>query len=169
VIAYKFLREDGTSAFTGFRWELPDGQSGDWVRAPIDPCRGGIHACRGSDLPLWTGRSLYEIELAGEIVERPSKLVAARGRLLRRVAAWDEELREAYTRMCADRAHEVALSSSPPLEAYDAVVEPSVPQGPALLGFLAARIAEERSGPDAFRAERSSQARWLVERLGLEA
>jgi hypothetical protein len=38
-----------------------------------------------------------------------------------------------------------------------------------LLGFLAARIAEERSGPDAFRAERASQARWLAERLGLEA
>lgn len=169
MIAYKFLREDGTSAFTGFRWELPDAEPGNWVQASIDPCRGGIHACRGSDLPLWTGRSLYEIELGGEIVERPSKLVAERGRLLRRVAAWDEELRVAYTRMCADRAHEVALSSSPPLEAYDAVVEPSVPQGPALLGFLAARIAEERSGPDAFRAERSSQARWLVERLGLEA
>jgi hypothetical protein len=169
VIAYKFLREDGTSVFTGFRWELPDGQPGDWVQASIHPCRGGIHACRGSDLPLWTGRSLYEIELGGEILERPSKLVAARGRLLRRVAAWDEKLREAYTRMCADRAHEVALSSSPPLEPYDALVEPSVPQGPALLGFLAARIAEERSGPDAFRAERSRQARWLVERLGLKA
>jgi hypothetical protein len=167
VIAYKFLRGDGTSAFTGFRWELPDGEPGDWVQASIDPCHSGIHACRVSDLPLWTGRSLYEIELGGEIVERPSKLVAARGRLLRRVAAWGDELREAYTRTCADRAHEVALSGSPPLEAWDAFVEPSVPQGPALLGFLAARIAEERSGPDAFRAERASQARWLAERLGL--
>jgi hypothetical protein len=71
--------------------------------------------------------------------------------------------------MCADRAHELALSGSPPLESWDAVVEPSVPQGPALLGFLAARIAEERSGPDAFRAERASQAHWLVESLGLDA
>jgi hypothetical protein len=169
VIAYKFLRADATSAFTGFRWELPDGEPGDWVLAPIDPCRSGIHACRISDLPLWTGRSLYEIELGGEIVERPSKLVATRGRLVRHIAAWGDELREAYTRMCADRAHELALSGSPPLESWDAVVEPSVPQGPALLGFLAARIAEERSGPDAFRAERASQAHWLVESLGLDA
>jgi hypothetical protein len=169
VIAYKFLRTDGTSAFTGFRWELPEDSPGDWVKAPIDACRSGIHACRSSDLPLWSGRRLYEIELQGDIVERPSKIVASQGRLLREVATWDDELREAYTRMCADRAHELALSTTPPLADWDAFVEPSVPAGPALLGFLSARIAEERAGPDAFRAERATQARWLTERLGLEA
>ena len=49
------------------------------------------------------------------------------------------------------------------------VVEPSLPEGPALLGFVAARIAEERSGPEAYHAERARQTDWLVERLGLEA
>jgi hypothetical protein len=169
VIAYKFLRPDGTSVFTGFRWELPDGAPGRWVDARVDPCRSGIHACRVSDLPLWVGRVLYEVELEGDVVVQRTKVVAPRGRLLRRVEAWDEGLRDAYTRMCADRAHELASSVSPPLEAWEAVVEPSVREGPALLGFVAARIAEEIGGSEAYRAERASQTEWLAERLGLEA
>jgi hypothetical protein len=168
MIAYKFLRGDGSSVFTGFRWPLPDGAPGAWVDAPVDPCRSGIHACRLAGLPYWIGRSLYEVELAGEIVEEPTKLVASRARLLRRVAAWNDGLRDEYTRMCADRAHELALGASPPLEQWDAVIEPSVPEGPALLGFVAARIAEEREGTAAYHAERGRQTAWLVERLGLQ-
>jgi hypothetical protein len=169
VIAYKFLRPDGTSAFTGFRWQLPSGEPGEWVDAPVEPCRSGIHACRASDLPVWVGHTLYEIELDGEVVEQRTKVVATRARLLRRVEAWDDELREIYTRMCANRAHELALGESPALDAWDAVVEPSVPEGPALLGFVAARIAEEISGTDAYHAERARQTEWLVKRLGLDA
>jgi hypothetical protein len=167
VIAYKFLRPDGTGVFTGFRWPLPDGGPGPWVDAPVAPCRSGVHACRAGDLPLWAGRVLYAIELAGEIVEQPMKLVASRGRLLRRVDAWDDALRDSYTRMCADRAQELARAASPPLSHWEAVIEPSVPEGPALLGFIAARIAEEISGIDAYRAERARQTDWLVARLGL--
>jgi hypothetical protein len=169
VIAYKFLRPDGTSAFTGFRWGLPDGEPGPWVDARVDPCRSGVHACRASGLPLWVSRVLYEIELGGEIVEARSKLVASRGRLLRRIVAWDDELSDTYTRLCADRAHELAASVAPPLKAWDAVVEPSIPEGPALLGFVAARIAEDISGREAYQAERTAQTAWLVERLGLKA
>jgi hypothetical protein len=169
VIAYKLLRRDGTSLFTGFSWPLPNGEPGRWVDARVDPCRSGIHACRVSDLPYWLGRVLYEIELEGEVVELGSKLVAPRGRLVRRVDGWDDELRDAYTRMCAERAHELAYSASPPLEAWDALVEPSVREGPALLGLMAARIAEEVRGPEAYRRERTRQATWLVERLGLAA
>jgi hypothetical protein len=167
VIAHKFLRPDGTSVFTGFRWPLPDGGPGDWVAAGPEPCRSGIHACRPSELPLWVGRALYEVELDGEIVEAGMKLVAERGRLTRRIDAWDDAAREDYTRMCADRAHDLARGASPPLADWDAVIEPSVPEGPALLGFVAARIAEEISGPEAYHAERARQTDWLVERLGL--
>jgi hypothetical protein len=169
VIAYKFLRPDGTSPFTGYRWSLPDDGPSEWVDASVEPCRSGIHACRRSDLPLWVGRLLYEIELAGDVVEQPTKIVAPRARLLRRVEAWDDALRDTYTRMCADRAHELALGASPPLEDWDAVIEPSVREGPALLGFVAARIAEEISGKNAYHDERAKQTEWLVERLGLEA
>jgi hypothetical protein len=161
VIAYKCLRANGTSVFTAFRWPLPDAGPGPWVEAEIDPCRSGIHACRLADLPYWVGRELYEIELEGEIVTEPTKVVAPRGRLVRRVDAWERELHDAYTRACADRAHELAAG----LRGWDATIEPLVRYGPALLGFMAARMAEERGGPDAYRAERSRQAAWLAERL----
>ena len=168
MIGYKFLRSDGTSLFTGFRWPLPEaGEPGSWVESRVDPCRSGIHACRPADLPAWIGEILYEVELAGEIVELTSKVVAARGRLLRRIDAWDDRLRDAYTRICADRAHEIAHGGSPLLDHWDAYVEPSVRQGPALLGFVAARIGEERWGRPAYHAERARQAEWLVENLGL--
>jgi hypothetical protein len=167
VIAYKFLRADGTSVFSGFGWPLPAGGPGAWVEASVEPCRSGIHACRVSDLPYWAGRHLYELELDGDVVEQPTKVVAERGRLIRRVEAWDAGVRDVYTRMCADRGHELAQAATPPLDAWEAAIEPSVPEGPALLSFVAARIAEERWGPPAYRAERARQADWLAERLGL--
>lgn len=162
MIAYKFLRPDRTSVFAKFAWPV-----GEWVQADVDPCRSGIHACRAGDLPYWAGRHLYEIELDGAITEETTKIVASRGRLLRRIEAWDD-LRDAYTRMCADRGHELARGATPALGDWEAVIEPSIPEGPALLGFVAARIAEEISGPAAYRAERARQTDWLVGRLGLD-
>jgi hypothetical protein len=167
VIAYKFLRRDGTGVFTRYRWPLPDGGAAAWVEAPIVPCRSGVHACRVEDLPLWLGRELYEVELAGEIVEERTKVVASRARLVRRIDAWDDAARDAYTRDCAERAHALARAADPPLAGWEAVVEPSIAEGPALLGFVAARIAEERDGIAAYHAERARQAAWLTERLGL--
>jgi hypothetical protein len=170
VIAHKFLRRDGTAVFSGFGWPLPtNGRFGPWVVAPVDPCRSGVHACRSSDLPYWIGPILYEVELAGEIVEQRSKVVAARGRILRRVVAWDDDAAEDYTRMCADRARELALSAKRPIPDWAEVTLALVPEGPAVLGFCAARIAEEVDGLDGYHREREAQSRWLVERLELGA
>jgi len=169
MIAFKFLRADGTSSFTGYRWELPNGSPGPWVEASIDPCRSGIHGLRPRDLPLWAGKTLWEIELDGDVREERSKVVATRGRLLRQIEAWDDDFRAELTRHCADRAHELANSVSPPLTNWEAVVEPSIPEGPALLSFVAARIAEELGGSEAYQAERARQTKWLSERLRLGA
>ena len=46
-------------------------------------------------------------------------------------------------------------------------IEPAVAEGPAALGFIAARIAEERAGIAAYRAERARQQAWLAARLAL--
>jgi hypothetical protein len=167
VIAYKFLRPDGTGVFTGYSWPLPNDGPGRWVEANVDPCRSGIHACLPRHLPLWAGHLLYEVELSGEIIDDRTKVIAGRARLARRIDAWDEALRDRYTRMCADRARELARAASPPLDQWEAVIEPSVRDGPALLGFIAARIAEEAAGPQAYQAERARQTEWLVEQLGL--
>jgi hypothetical protein len=169
VIAYKFLRPDGTSVFTGFGWPIGNGLPGPWVEAEVVPCRSGIHACRPEQLPLWAGPVLWELELDGEILEDGMKLIAPRARLTRRVEAWDQAMRDRYTRTCADRAHELAREASPRLEQWEAAIEPSVREGPALLGFMAARIAEEVAGPDGYHTERARQTAWLVEQLRLES
>ena len=139
---------------------------GEWLEAGgVEPCREGIHACRARDLPLWLGLGdLWEVELDGEVLEGRTKVVASRGRLVRRIEAWDDEARDAYVDMCAERAHELTRSAGP---GWDDVIEPSKPEGAALLGFIAARIAEANEGPEAYHRERASQARWLVDRLGL--
>ena len=163
MIAYKFLRTDGTGVFTRFPWPLPDGEPGAWVEAPIIACHSGVHACRARDLPLWLGRELYEIELDGEILEERTKIVASRGRLTRRIDGWDDNARAAYTRACADRAHGYAAG----MPDWDMAVEPAAANGPASMGFISARIAEARDGLEAYQAERARQVAWLVERLGL--
>jgi hypothetical protein len=165
VIAYKFLRADGTSVFTGFAWPLPGAEPGAWVDAPVDTCHSGIHACRPRDLPLWVGHTLYEAQLEGEIAQHATKVVASRGRLVRRVEAWDDALRAEYTRMCADRGHELAHQAGVP--EWEQPIELSIPEGPALLGFVAARIAERASGREAYHAERARQTAWLAQRLGI--
>jgi hypothetical protein len=162
---YKFLRADGSGVFTRFAWPLPGDGPGAWVQARPEPCRSGVHACRLAHLPYWAGRVLYEIELDGDVDEHADKVVAPRGRLLRRIDAWDEDFRAVYTRHCADRAHEIARATG--LERWEEVIEPSIPEGPALLGFVAARIADEAGGLEAYHAERARQAAWLGDRLGL--
>lgn len=165
MIAYKFLRQDGTGPFTRFAWPLPgDDGPGAWVDAPVVACRSGVHACRVADLPLWLGRELYAIELAGDVVEERMKVVAPRGRLLRRIGAWDDAARAAYVADCETRAHALAAD----LPDWDAAVGPaSAAGGPAAIGFITARIAEERDGPAAYGAERARQVAWLRERLAL--
>jgi hypothetical protein len=53
--------------------------------------------------------------------------------------------------------------------AWDATIEPSRLEGPALIGFVAARISEELDGVEGYVRERALQAAWLVDRLGLVA
>jgi len=161
VIAYKFLADDGTGVFSRFRWSL-----GEWLEADVDPCRSGVHGCRPRDLPYWIAPALYEIELEGEIVDHMLKIVAPRGRLTRRIDAWNDDTREAYSQMCIVRAAELAAASSRPLPDWAPPPAASA-GGPALMGFIAARVAEETGGVDAYMAERDRQAAWLTENLGL--
>lgn len=108
---YKCLVAGSASPFSGFRWDQPDVRViGEWLHTDgdTDPCRRGIHACRREDLPLWLQPELWTIELAGEVVEGPLKVVATAGRLLDRVTAWDEVAAADYSLACARRAGEFA-------------------------------------------------------------
>jgi hypothetical protein len=167
VKAYKFLTAEGRGVFTGFAWPLPNGGPGAWVEAEVQLCRSGVHACRRGDVSYWLAPALYEIELDGVVVGTGMKVVAPRGRLVRRIDAWNDALREEYSQMCIARAGELA-ASAPELVGPWAPPRAASAAGPALMGFIAARMAEAMGGVDAYVEERARQSAWLAEQLRLE-
>jgi hypothetical protein len=164
LIAYKFLGTGGIGRFTGFRWTADA-----WVEAEgVDGCRVGIHACRVRDLPIWLDDELWEIELAGDVVQGDRKIVGERGRLTKRIERWTPELARAFGRDCARRTRE-RVGFLPVLSGFVADVDRFVAHNRiAIAGFAAARAAELRDGPAAYEAERAAQATWLADRLALE-
>ena len=90
MLAYKFLDAEGRAPFTGTAW-IP----GVWVEAgDASPCRRGVHACRAGDLSHWLSAALWEVELDGAVVDGRHKVAAGRGRLVRRIDAYDTKARE---------------------------------------------------------------------------
>lgn len=109
MIAYKFLRAGRAGPFSGFAWPEP----GVWVRAgtELTPCRQGVHACRGRDLPWWLADELWEIELDGEVQIADHKILASGGRLRSRIDGWTAACRQEYADACARRACDRAVEA----------------------------------------------------------
>ena len=114
MIGYKFLNPDGTGPYSGFSWPLPLQQDlpSAWVevRGRLQLCRNGIHACRVAQLPYWWGPQLWEIELTEPITDAGRVVLGARGRLLRRVGAWDEPTVRRYAQACAWRLRDHSMA-----------------------------------------------------------
>ena len=110
--------------------------------------------------------ALYEIELDGLVAEHAIKVVAPRGRLVRRVATWNDAAREAYGQMCFARAHELVEAAGGRLDGWAPPSAIAFAES-ARLGFIAATIAEQLDGIEAHLAERERQSEWLVEHLTL--
>jgi hypothetical protein len=111
--AYKFLAAGAVGPFTGRPWPAPDARSpGAWIAAPsADLARYGVHACRIEDLAYWPDDELWLVELGGAILEEPFQLAAARGRLVRRVDAWNAGAAREYAGACAWRARDLAAAA----------------------------------------------------------
>ena len=109
--AYKFLASGGAGRFSGFEWPRPEGdEPGAWVSdGPVAVCLTGVHACRVTDLPDWLDDELWEVELDGEVREEASMVVGERGRLVRRLEAWDALAAAALADECAWRARTIAV------------------------------------------------------------
>ena len=109
--AFKFLDAHGATVFTANTWPLPrHGQPGAWVEASsVRPCREGIHACTAGDLAYWINEELWEIELDGEIQEAHRKVVARRGRIVRRIDGWAGGVAAAFPVWCAWRGRDRAV------------------------------------------------------------
>ena len=100
--AWKFLDPGRVAPFGGHVWPAPVGNApGAWV----EPA-GGVFACRLADLPWWIRPELWEVELGGPVRALPTQVGAPRGRLLRRVVAWNEPALRAYGVACAERARD---------------------------------------------------------------
>ena len=109
--AYKFLDAQGVTVISGTPWPLPSGdEPGPWVEAPsVRPCHEGIHACRVEELAYWLSDELWEIELDGEIRAAQHKVVARRGRLVRRLDAWSGGVAAELSTWCAWRTRDAAV------------------------------------------------------------
>ena len=132
MIAFKFLREGRVGPFSGVRWPAP----GEWLHAAAGggrTCEQRIHGCRVEDLPEWMDAELWRVELDGGVAVDCGKLVADRGRLVERVAAWDAALMAAFAEACTLRARDAALL----------VLSPAGAAGRAHAALAAAGGAEE--------------------------
>lgn len=165
MTAYKFLRAGSVGPFTGFRWE-----PGQWVETDrAAPCETGVHACRVDDLPYWCSDELWEIELDGDVVSAGYKVVASRGRLVRRVEAWHKVAAQELADAAAARSR--GLSDAKPrdamLRAYAEDAERRAGQGKVYVAtFIAAVAAEHAGGPHGRDAERAAQVDWFRRLLG---
>jgi hypothetical protein len=181
MIAYKFLADTGVGRFSEAKWPLPeDGKPGAWLSAggPISPCVRGIHASRVEKLPYWLDRELFQIELDGSLLETESALVAERGRLVRRVEAWNDEAWLALCAFCQQRTDETfaRVAAQAPAELERArffvnEVQTFVQMGAyataVYVAAVGAHVASALEPEAAYRAERASQAEFLVTYLGL--
>jgi hypothetical protein len=104
VIAFKFLSSDRVGLYSGVRWPEP----GTWLEAEaeVERCVSGIHALHLEGLLGWIDDELWSCEVAGVVEDDGQVLVAERGRLLERVAAWDETAARDFARACAARGRE---------------------------------------------------------------
>ena len=117
--AYKFTAAGGTT-YNDFAWPLPhDGQPGEWVEVgkPArkeltvwDLCSGRVlHATDTAHLLDWLNEELYEVEIdesSGVIVA--GKIGFRRGRLVRRIEAWNERTARLFACDCAEDALQYA-------------------------------------------------------------
>lgn len=181
MIAYKFLAESGIGRFSERAWPLPQADGpGEWVSVapPVSPCIRGIHATRASHLAYWLDNQLWQIELAGELVETESAVVAERGRLVRRIEQWNEAAWSALCAFCTERTNAMfeRVQRDAPSELQrarflvsevDSFVKMGAYPTAVYVAAVAAHVASELEPEAAYRAERAAQAAFLVAHLGL--
>jgi hypothetical protein len=109
VTAYKFLSSDRVGLFSGIRWPEP----GTWLEADgeVERCVSGIHALYADGLIGWIDDELWTCELDGIVEDDGRELLARRGRLLERVAAWNVTAARDFASACAARGREQVVEA----------------------------------------------------------
>ena len=169
MIAWKFLAPGAMGPFSRVTWPTPAGAApGPWVEAQVHPCTSGIHACEVSDLPYWLHAELWEIELDGPVSRAGHKIVAPRGRLLRRIEAWDRNSMIAFCEACTARIRDVAARSEGAAEYLVDLEADAHRSAAATVGYIAAHAIGVVDGAEAAARERAVQAGFLSNALGLD-
>jgi hypothetical protein len=187
MLAFKFLASGSVGLFSGYLWPVPErGEEGAWVGVDgnVEACATGVHACRlGVGLLDWIDDELWRIELEDAVDVADDVVLAARGRLVSRIDAWDADAARAFASACKRRASELA---SPEFAADAASLltggrpetgaMPSA-DGPPTPGAIAANVAfvvahavamaGTEAYEDGYLAERRWQLEWLADHLNL--
>jgi hypothetical protein len=184
---YAFLAEGAFATLSEFSWPTPDGyRAGPWVEAGVEAPRAAIRACTVDDLPWWLDDELWELELDGDVEVQGRCVLARRGRLVRRIEAWDDGVAERFVEACARRVHDAAddarrrgdESGAAALDGFaeDVVLYAGQAARPAAAAGVGAYVAAHglaggdqgvRTYARRFEDERRWQVEWLRERLRL--
>jgi hypothetical protein len=174
MIAYKILRPGAVAPFSRVRWPLPArDRPGAWVHgASSGPriCQAGVHACGLAQLPFWLGEELWRVELAEPVRGERLKLVAPAGRLVGRIAAWDEGAALAFAADTTERIRAMDTGgyiAEAEVFCVGELAEADPFAAAAVSTMVAVECAEHAGGHGAVAAERALQSAWLAERLGL--
>jgi hypothetical protein len=102
---YKFLTADNKGPYSSFDFTayLPKGKRpGKWLPTEdlLALCMSGYHACLAGNLINWLQANLYEVELAGDIIQGDAKVVAQRMRFVRHIDTWNERSARLYACWC---------------------------------------------------------------------
>lgn len=103
---YKFLTDGNKGEYSNFDYTeyLPDGdRPGKWLPKieRLKLCNSGYHACKAENLLDWTNAQLFEVELAGEIIDDYDKSVAQRMRIVKKIEAWNDNTARLFACWCA--------------------------------------------------------------------
>jgi hypothetical protein len=175
MMAYKFLAAGAVAPFSRAGWPTPSGDApAAWVvvEGPLVTCANGVHACSRDALAYWFDDELWAIELAGEIVDAGTALVARRGRLLERIAGWPA-VSPAFASDCAAHARRCVAAAGADARLAEVVADADYhaarAQAPrdAVVAAYAAAVAAGAVADGGFEAERARQSDVLARLLGI--
>jgi hypothetical protein len=156
VIAYKFLAAGARGPLTRVVWPA----IGGWLVTdePIAVGLRGVHACLGEQLAHWIHDELWQVELAGALIDGPDCVVAERARLVRRIDGWNPEGAIAFASACVDRARREATGRDELLGDASEAIRHGYPAVAAYTAAIAIAADDEAS----YARERAWQSAWIV-------